>query len=94
MRSDKARHYRATRWVDFVRGAVSGTGYRRMQAHLDTGCNKCRELTDFYTEVAIRAAADCEYRLPRAAVQRAVKIFSQREAYHLAYQVRRRRLAA
>jgi hypothetical protein len=64
-----ARHYQAAAWVDFVRGLVIGTDHGRMQAHLDIGCEKCRQLAGFYARVAARAAADAGYQLPDSVVQ-------------------------
>jgi hypothetical protein len=39
---ERMKHYTAQEWVDFVRGTVSEDHKVVMQAHLESGCQRCR----------------------------------------------------
>ena len=90
----KSTHYEAEQWIDFVRAVGRDTDRDRMQAHLQTGCKKCRKMVDLYKRVSACAAADGQYRVPQALLQRALNIFAQAEPYDVVNLNRRGRKAA
>jgi hypothetical protein len=66
---NKNTHYEAWQWVDFVRGLMSATERETMRVHLNSGCEKCREVAGLFARVVLRASADASYDLPGYAVQ-------------------------
>ena len=68
MLSGKKGHYEPGEWVDFARALVGSKTRERMQAHLDTGCDECGKLAEFFSEVARRATEDTAYEVPDYAV--------------------------
>ncbi len=79
------RHYAETKWIDFVRGLVLGREREAMQAHLDTGCSRCRRVAGLLRTTATVAAADSSWAVPDGAVHTAKAIFAlqQPETVHI-----------
>ncbi len=70
------RHYDAAQWVDFVRGLTKQTDREAMQAHLETGCEKCRQIAQLFAQVQKRAGADAKYQVPDYAVRSARALYT------------------
>ena len=69
------KHYEIDQWADFTRGLKAGAELAEMQGHLQSGCAKCRELSEFI----IRLNATCRRlaveAVPDSTVRRARAIF-------------------
>src|SRR5919109_2727950 len=76
MLSGKKCDYEPGEWIDFVRNFVHSTSRVKMQAHLDTGCEQCRGLVKFFSDVVRRAAADAAYTVPDYAVRNIRAIYA------------------
>jgi hypothetical protein len=79
------RHYVETKWIDFVRGLVPGREREAMQAHLDTGCSRCRRVAGLLRTTATVAAADSRWAVPDGAVHMVKAFFAlqQPETVHI-----------
>lgn len=69
-------HYDATKWIDFVRGLVSGRAREVMRAHLDTDCSRCRRIARLLGAAAEVGASDSRWDVPDATVQMARATFA------------------
>ncbi len=69
-------HFDISRWVDLVRGLAGKQERAMMEAHLSSGCEKCRRTVDRLREVTALALREGNYDVPRHAVHAARAIFA------------------
>jgi hypothetical protein len=72
------KHYAIDQWADFTRGLLAGEAQTQMQAHLDSGCQKCRPLWDFTTKLTVTCNRLATDPVPEPAVRLARAIFPVR----------------
>ncbi|MCX6627527.1 MAG: hypothetical protein NTW28_07860 [Candidatus Solibacter sp.] len=72
------KHYAIDQWADLTRGLLSGEECTQMQGHLESGCQKCRQLSDFTTKVTATCASLATDAVPESAVRLARAIFPVR----------------
>jgi hypothetical protein len=72
------KHYAIDQWADFTRGLIACEERTQMQAHLQSGCQKCRELSDFTTKLTITCASLATDPVPESTVRLARAIFPVR----------------
>ena len=68
-------HYKITRWVDYVRGAVNAPEQLEMSDHL-LKCDACRDECDLLARVAVKMQADRQYEVPEHALRNARALFA------------------
>jgi hypothetical protein len=68
-------HFDISDWTDFARECAADPARAGMQAHLATGCRRCRATLDFLQRVVASTAADDLYE-PPANIVRCVKAIS------------------
>ncbi len=68
------RHFDIPDWVDYVRKQVSPTQQDEMQAHLGSGCQKCKKIADQLSKFAQICTGEQAYSVPEH-VERSVKAF-------------------
>ena len=68
-------HFSAEEWSDFVRGVTPPQERDRMQAHLDSGCSRCRDAVAWLEKVVIAAASDRAIDPPSQVVAHAHAVF-------------------
>ena len=73
-------HFDLESWTDFVRYSLEEAARAGMQAHLDAGCDGCREIVDWLRSVVRTAAADAALNVPADVVANARSIFVPRQA--------------
>ncbi len=73
------RHLDTSDWVDLVRGLVDEQGRMRAEAHLASGCRKCRRTMEIMREVSALASEEAKYEVPRYAVYSARSIFALKQ---------------
>ena len=61
-------HFELGQWADLVRGLANDRIREVMDAHLSSGCLKCRKTVDFLRKVLAAAGAEAEYEVPEYAV--------------------------
>ncbi len=69
------KHFDTTKWTDFVRGSAGEAERAAMQAHLASGCRKCRHTTELLRKVAAAARSDSQVQVPDYALRCARAIF-------------------
>ena len=62
-------HFDIHQWADFARGLGSTTDRAAMQAHVSSGCARCRTSLDLMHRVAVTARADGQYEPPEHVVR-------------------------
>jgi hypothetical protein len=72
------KHYAIDQWGDFTRGLVAGEERRQMQAHLQSGCGKCRQLSDFTERLTATCTSLAADNIPESTVRLARAIFPVR----------------
>ena len=72
------KHYAIDLWVDFTRGLSAGENRAQMQGHLQSGCRKCRQLSDFTTKVSVTCTSLSTDPVPESTVRLARAIFPVR----------------
>lgn len=70
-------HFSEHLWSDFARGIAPAEQLERMQAHLDSGCDACRETARLLGWVARTGAQDSALIVPQDEVNEAVALFAQ-----------------
>src|ERR1039457_6380253 len=68
-RRDFMKHYYIDQWVDFTRGLLTGEKRTQMQGHLDSGCQKCRQLSDFTATLAVTCTGLATNPVPESTVR-------------------------
>jgi hypothetical protein len=71
-------HFDIHLWADFARGLGSTTDRAAMQAHVSSGCARCRRSLDLMQRVAVTARADGQYEPPEHVVRWAKALGSLR----------------
>ena len=71
-------HFDIHQWADFARGLGSTTDRAAMQAHVSSGCARCRTSLDLMHRVAVTARADGQYEPPEHVVRWAKALGSLR----------------
>jgi len=69
------KHYAIDQWADFTRGLKAGAELAEMQAHLESGCAKCRELAEFTTRLSATCSSLVADAVPESTVRLARAIF-------------------
>jgi hypothetical protein len=72
------KHYTIDQWADFTRGVLAEEQRTPMQGHLDSGCQKCRQLSDFTAKLAVACTGLAMDPVPESAVRLAGAIFPVR----------------
>ncbi len=72
---DRMSHYVAERWVDFVRNLLPEAERVQMQAHIDSGCERCRRELDLLRQVVNFSAVESTYRAPEELARMARAIY-------------------
>jgi hypothetical protein len=71
-------HYAIEQWADFTRGLSTGEELIHMKAHLQSGCSKCRQLSDFTTKLNSTCTHLVRDQVPESTVRLARAIFQPR----------------
>jgi hypothetical protein len=69
------KHYAIDQWADFTRGLKAGAELAEMQAHLESGCAKCRELSEFTTRLRVTCDRLAVVAVPESTVHLARAVF-------------------
>jgi hypothetical protein len=69
------KHYAIDQWADFTRGLKAGAELAEMQGHLQSGCAKCRELSEFTTKLGATCSSLAADAVPESTVRLARAIF-------------------
>jgi len=69
------KHYAIDQWADFTRGLKAGAELAEMQGHLESGCAKCRELSDFTNRLGATCSSLAADAVPESTVRLARSIF-------------------
>ena len=69
------KHYAIDQWADFTRGLAGKQERTEMQAHLQTGCPKCRRLAEFNTKLTATCNSLASDKVPESIVRLARAIF-------------------
>src|SRR5271169_6271697 len=72
------KHYAIYQWADFTRGLAGNEEFREMQAHIQSGCRRCRQLADFSTKLTATCIGLATDEVPEPAVRLARAIFPAR----------------
>ena len=72
------KHYAIDQWADFTRGLLTGEQRTQMQGHLQSGCLRCRHLSDFTAELAATCTGLGTHPVPESTVRLARAIFPVR----------------
>jgi hypothetical protein len=72
------KHYAIDQWADFTRGVLTEEQRTPMQGHLDSGCRKCRLLSDFTAKLAVTCTGLAMDPVPESTVRLARAIFPVR----------------
>jgi hypothetical protein len=72
------KHYAIDQWADLTRGLIADEEGTQMQAHLQSGCQKCRQLSDFTTKLTVTCASLAADPVPESTVRLARAIFPVR----------------
>lgn len=79
MFSGRKSHYEFGEWADFARAVAGSKARKKIEAHLDSGCEECGKLAEFFTKVAQRAASDQAYEIPHYALRNIRAIYALRQ---------------
>ena len=63
------KHFDITEWTDFARGVAENTDRAAMDAHLLSGCRRCRATLDLMKQVIVSTGASSRYEPPADAVR-------------------------
>lgn len=74
--SKQAGHYEIGEWVDFVRGVVSPELRKKMQGHLNAGCEECGEVAGLFLRIAEQAIEDSRSEVPDYVVRNLRALYS------------------
>jgi hypothetical protein len=77
-RRESVDHYAIDQWADFTRGLLVGEKRTEMQEHLESGCQRCRQLADFTARLSFCSAGLAANPVPEPVVRRARAIFPVR----------------
>ena len=69
------KHYAIDQWADFTRGLKAGAELAEMKGHLESGCAKCRELSEFTAKLAATCSSLAVDAVPESTVRLARAIF-------------------
>jgi len=69
-------HYSPEQWIDFVNGAGQAPAQHEMQAHLDAGCERCKERVATWRKVQRSAALEAKFQPPVDTVRIAKAAFA------------------
>ncbi len=69
------KHYAIDQWADFTRGLAGNEEFTEMQAHIQSGCPKCRQLADFSTKLTATCISLATDVVPESTVLLARAIF-------------------
>jgi hypothetical protein len=69
------KHFDIAKWTDFVRDSVGEAERAAMQAHLASGCRKCRHTAELLRKVAAAARRHSQVQVPDYALRCARAIF-------------------
>ena len=69
-------HYSPEQWIDFVNGASQASAQQEMQAHLDSGCERCNERVAIWRKVQRSAALEAKFQPPIDTVRVAKAAFA------------------
>jgi hypothetical protein len=72
------KHYAIDQWADFTRGLLAGEAQTQMQAHLESGCQKCRAIWGFTRKLTVTCTSLATDLVPEPAVRLARAIFPVR----------------
>jgi hypothetical protein len=72
------KHYAIDQWANFTRGLIYGAELGEMQKHLQSGCRKCRELSEFTTKLGATCSSLATDQVPESTVRLARAIFPVR----------------
>jgi hypothetical protein len=72
------KHYAIDQWADFTRGLLTSEARTQMQTHVQSGCSKCRQLSDFTTKLAATCSNYMTDDVPESTVRLARAIFPVR----------------
>jgi hypothetical protein len=72
------KHYAIDQWADLNRGLLAGEEVLEMRGHLESGCQKCRQLSEFAARVTAACASMATETVPESAVRLARAIFPVR----------------
>src|SRR5258707_11475039 len=62
-------HYSPEEWIDFVTGVNQAPVRQEMQKHLDSGCERCKELVAVWRRVQSSDALDAKFEPPADAIR-------------------------
>jgi len=63
------KHFDITQWTDFARGVAGDANRAKMEAHLSSGCRRCRGTLDLVQRIATTAQAEALYSPPDPVVR-------------------------
>jgi len=69
-------HYSPEQWIDFVNGAGQASAQQEMQAHLASGCERCKERVATWRTVQRSAALEAKFQPPVDTVRVAKAAFA------------------
>src|SRR5258707_5051086 len=69
-------HYSPEQWIDFVNGAGRAPVQQEMQAHLASGCERCKERVATWRKVQRSAALEAKFQPPVDTVRLAKAAFA------------------
>ncbi len=70
------KHFTIWQWVDFARGVAGEADRHAMEAHLSSGCSRCKRLVTMLRQVTAIARAETDAEPPKAAIRYAKALFS------------------
>jgi len=62
------KHFDIVEWADFVRGIPGGSRQADMEAHLETGCARCRRTVEMFQKLIPIARNEAELEVPEYVV--------------------------
>lgn len=75
----KNPHHSDAEWADFVRDVASGSSRSEMEAHLASGCRRCRRSMEALGTVVAVARGEADREPPMHALRLAMAVFSLRQ---------------
>jgi len=72
------KHYAIHQWADFTRALAGNEEFTEMQAHIQNGCSRCRQLADFTTKLTATCISLATDEVPESTVRLARAIFPVR----------------
>ncbi|MGH9737162.1 MAG: hypothetical protein ACRD4X_01050 [Candidatus Acidiferrales bacterium] len=67
----RMRHFSSEQWADFVRRALKRKDMQEMQAHIESGCDQCKDAVAAWMRVTSLAARESAFEPPAAIVKMA-----------------------